>query len=68
MREWLFIASWNLESASMCIALFAWICGTVWLLSSASRTERGLWELRKRKPVPVLKNQRSRATSPKRFA
>ena len=47
MRELIGFAVWNLDGASVLIALMAWTVGTVWLLHSAGRTERGLWEIRK---------------------
>ena len=62
------MAVWTSDTATMCVALFAWIAATIWLLNSASRTERGLWERRKhrlhsgRKTVPV------RTSPPKGYA
>jgi hypothetical protein len=52
----------------MCVALFAWIAATVWLLNSASRTERGLWERRKNRLHPTRKTVPVRSSSPKGFA
>jgi len=47
MREIIELAVWTFESASVLLALVAFIVGTVWLLHAASRTERGLWDIRK---------------------
>lgn len=54
----------------MLLALLAWIGGTVWLLNMATRTERGLWELRKRRPATIdrNRNQRGRGSFPRRLA
>ena len=68
MRETLLLAAWTVDTASMCIALLAWICGTVWLLNTAARTERGLWAVRKGRPSAMRKPARVAAASRKSAA
>jgi hypothetical protein len=58
----------TMDTATMCVALIAWIVATVWLLNSAARTERGLWELRKNRPVPARKTAQSVRSFSKRAA
>ena len=60
MPEFICMAVLTSETATMCVALLAWVGATVWLLNNTARTERGLWEIRRGRGISASKTRQLR--------